>query len=315
MARRRAVAILAPARVSSGLLRRILVGVVVLGLACFIVLTGAAGFFTFRIVTQYNDAENVTPAAFLLNNYESISFTDHLGGEHDGWLLRGLKGAPVIILCPGYDSNRSDLLSLGAVLQENHFNVYIFNFHGPKTRRNLSSLGIDQAEDLQSAIEMITKQPGINSHRVGLFGATTGGYAALVTAQKNPLVTALAVDSIYEKPMQMFDAELDQYLGGPSTFFRFITEKEFQLLNMRTKTPKVREDLSKLSTIPKIFISGRDTPSLASITEDLYNTAPDPKTLRILEHSQPSQSGGAEKKEYENQILSFFLQNLPLRAD
>src|SRR6266567_1321512 len=271
MARRRAVAIPAPPRVSSRLLRRVVAGAVILALSCLTVLVGAAGFLTFRIMSQQNDAENVSPGSFLLTNFENLSFTDRRGGEHDGWLLRGLKGAPVIILCPSYDSNRSDLLSLGAVLQENHFKIYIFNFHGPKTKRAFSDLGVSQADDLQAAIAMITKQPGINTHRAGLFGATTGGYAALVAAQRSNVVKALAVDSVYEKPVQLFDTQIDDYLGGPSPVVRFMAEREFKLFNLRTNAPNVRESLPKLSGIPKMFISGRDDALLASITEDLYN--------------------------------------------
>src|ERR1700682_1648256 len=126
MARRRTVAITAPNRARSIISRRQLRGVLIFVGICVLVLAVAAGLFTFRIMTEHNDAENLTPSAFLLTNYESVSFNNRYGGEHEGWLLRGLKGAPVIILCPGYDSNRSDLLPLGAVLQENHFNVYIF---------------------------------------------------------------------------------------------------------------------------------------------------------------------------------------------
>lgn len=290
-------------------------GVLTLVGAILIVLAGVGGFFTFRIVTQYNDTESVNPTTFIDTNFESLPFTNSSSGEHEGWLLRGLKGAPAIILCPGYDSNRADLLSLGVVLQENHFNVYAFNFHGAGTRGTISNLGVDQARDVQSAIDMITKDAGINPHRVGLFGSTTGGYAALVAAQENTAVKALAVDSIYERPMQMFDAQLDQLMGGPSTLLRTLAEKEFQLLNWRTKNPPVRENLSKLANIPKLFIAGEDTPSLASITKDLYNAAPNPKQMRILENSRSGDAGATERKEYENQILSFFLQNLPLRAD
>jgi hypothetical protein len=37
--------------------------------------------------------------------------------------------------------------------------------------------------------------------------------------------------------------------------------------------------------------------------------------LLILEHAQPALASGAEKKEFENQVLSFFLESLSLRAD
>ena len=67
-----------------------------------------------------------------MSNFEPVNFTDHFGGEHEGWLLLGLKGAPAIVLCHGYDSNRSDMLPLGTLLRDNHFNVYLFNFQGPK---------------------------------------------------------------------------------------------------------------------------------------------------------------------------------------
>lgn len=314
MARRRAAAIAAPARAPSGIASRILGGFLIVVLLCILVLAGAAGFFTFRIVTERNESENVTPASFLMTNYESLSFMDRDGGEHEGWLLHGLKGAPVIILCPAYDSNRSELLSLGAVLQENHFNVYAFNFSGPKTKHSFSDLGEQQVDDLQAAIQTVTKQKDVNPHRVGLYGATTGGYAVLVAAQRSPLVKAFVVDSIYEKPVEMFDAQLDQLLGGPSGAFRSLAEFEFRV-SLGKKPPPIREDLAKLKNVPKLFISGQDAPLLASITEDLYGFAPQPKRLWVLQRGYTGQASGTEKKEYENQVLTFFLQSLPLRAD
>jgi hypothetical protein len=82
----------------------------------------------------------------------------------------------------------------------------------------------------------------------------------------------------------------------------------------RTRPP-VRADLVKLENIPKLFITGRDLPVLAAATEDLYNLAPQPKRMLVLEHSYGTLASGAVKKEYEDQVLNFFLKNLPLRAD
>ena len=281
---------------------------------CILVVAGAASFFTFRVVTERNETENVTPASFLLINYESLSFVDRGGGEHEGWLLHGLKGAPAIVLCPAYDSNRSELLPLAAILQANGFNVYAFNFTGPKTRHSVSDLGSQQVEDLDAAIQTLTKQHDINPHRVGLYGATTGAYAALVTAERNPLVKAIVIDSVYERPVEMFDAQLDQLLGGTTGAFRTIAELEFRLTLAR-KPPPISEDLSKLQNVPKFFISARDRPLLAGITEKLYGLTPQPKRLWVLERAYTGQSSGPEKKDYENEILTFFQQSMHPRAD
>ncbi len=315
MNRRRAFAVAAPSRSSTELVFRLVKGIVVVVLVLLIVMVGVGAFLTYRIVTQRNLAETVTPESSFQTNYENLGFTDRGGYEHDGWLLRGLRGAPVIILCHGHGSNRSEVLSLGTILRQNYFNVYVFNFSGAKAKRLYSDLGIGETDIVLAAIESVTQQPGINPHRVGLFGATTGGFAALAAAQQNPTVKALAVDTIYEEPKQAFEAELDRLLGGPSPLFRYVVTAEFRLTTLGRKAPPVGKDLAKLDQVPKLFISGRDTPLLARTTERLYEQAPEPKRLLVLEHSQPGLASGDEKKEYENQVLSFFLHNLPLRAD
>lgn len=287
----------------------------ILVLVVLVVLAAAGGFLTYRIIRAHNDAENVTPSSYLLSSYENVSFKDRAGKEHDGWLLLGLKGAPVIILCHGYNSNRSELLPLGTALRENHFNVYLFNFHVSRSEHALNNLGVQQADALLSAISTIIKQGSVNPRRVGVYGTTTGGYAALIAGQQSAQVKALVVDSVYENPDQMFDAQMDRLLGGSSPTFRILARAEFHLMRPGPKSPRLRENLWKLEHLPKLFISGRDTPFLAAATEELYNLAPQPKRLLVLERSQAGLASETEKKEYEKQVLEFFLQNLPLRAD
>jgi pimeloyl-ACP methyl ester carboxylesterase len=294
---------------------RILRGLLILAVVLVIVLGGTAGFLAYKIVTEHNDAVDVTPASYLLSAYENLNFADPAGGEHEGWLLLGLRGAPVIILCHGYNSNRSELLSLGQVLRENHFNVYVFDFRNTKAKEPSPILGVRQTGDVLAAISTLTRRRGINSRRVGLFGVSTGAYAALIAAARSPLVKTLVVDTIYDTPAQMFDSEINRLLGGSSFIFRLVAEAGYRLLALGTKPPAVREELPKVGDMPKLFISGQDTPTLAAVTRDLYNDAPQPKRLLQLDHSQTALTSGSEKKEYENQVLSFFLQNLPLRAD
>ncbi len=314
MARRRAHAIAAPSRLSAGIIGRLVIIVAILVLVCAIVLAAAGGFFTYRIITEYNSTENVNPSSFLLSNYESLNFTDAGGQEHDGWFLHGLKGAPVIILSHGYDSNRSEQLSLATVLQESHFNVYIFNYHGVKPNHRVTDLGVRQVQVLEAAIAKVMTVPEVNPRRVGLFGKSTGGYASLVVAERNPLVKAVVVDNAYEKPIQMFNSQIDQILGS-TTLFRVVMDAEFRLLNIATQEPQLSQNLSKLDSVHKFFISGRDVAPLAAITEDFYNRVGQPKRLLVMDHTQIAFVTGTEKKEYENQILTFFSEQLTLHAD
>lgn len=281
----------------------------------FAVLVGVGIFLTYRITTTQDTIENVTPASYLLTNYQNLNFVDARGGEHDGWLLIGLQGAPVIILCHGYNSNQSELLSLGTTLQANHFNVYLFNFDGPGSKDDFSNLGIGEASILAAAIMKVTKVPGVNLHRAGLYGVTLGAYAALVIGEDNPVVKALAVDDVYERPTQMFDFQVDRLLGSAGPLFHLLSRTEFRLFTFRSAYPNVRSGLSRLAGRPILFLASEDAPALMRTTEDLYNNAPQPKRLLALPRTQATLVSGPETKEYENQVLSFFLQNLPLRAD
>jgi pimeloyl-ACP methyl ester carboxylesterase len=315
MARRRTTAVVAPSRFPGELVWRLVRAALLLAGVLLAVLLGVGVFLTYQIVTASDDTESVTPQSSFQSNYVNLSFTDHRGGEHEGWLLVGLKGAPAIILCHGYNSNRSELLALGSLLRQNHFNVYVFNFYGPKAKQIFSDLGMRQADDLLAAIETVTRQPGVNPRRVGLFGTTTGGYAALVAAEQSPLVKALVVDTIYDNPSQMLDAQVDQLLGGTSRLFRLLPAAGFYLATLGRPRPPVRAHLAKLGNMPKLFVRGQDAPLLAAATEDLYNLALPPKRMFVLDHSYTTLASGTVKKEYEDQVLNFFLHNLPLRAD
>jgi hypothetical protein len=313
MARRRTME--GPPAYSAGAISKPLITLAILALVALVALLGASSFLTYRVVTTRNSVENITPASYLLSNFEPVNFTDHFGGEHEGWLLLGLKGAPVIVLCHGYDSNRSEVLPLGTLLRDNHFNVYLFNFQGSKVGKRFSNLGTREADDLGAALETITEHKAVNPQRVGVYGVNSGGYAALVAAERSPLVKALVVDTIYDNPDQMLEFQIDQLLGGASSVFHFLARTEFHLLAGGGRPPRLREDLHKLGGMPKFFISSRDVPVLARVTESLYSQASPPKRLLVIEHSQSGSASSEAEVERNNQILGYFLQNLPLRAD
>lgn len=307
--------IVSPARKLSALCRRFATGLLTVAAGILVVLIGAAAFLTYRITTAHDSVENVTPASYLLSSYENVSFTDADGNQHEGWLLIGLRGAPVIFLCHGYGSNRSALLSLGTVLQANHFNVYLFNFGDSLRAGYRSNLGPHETSVLQAAIARVRRLEGVDPRHVGIFGASLGAYAALAAGERDPAVAALAMDGVYNRPVQLFDVRLDALLGGAGWLFRLIADGEFHLLNIGATDPAIQSGLSRLAGTPKLFLASDGAPMLQKTTRRLYDEAPQPKRLVILPHSQADALSGPERKEYEDQVLNFFLQNLPLRSE
>ena len=295
--------------------RSIIVGALIVFAAIVAVLLGAGAFLTYRITTAHDGVENVTPASYLLSSYENVNFKDAEGAEHQGWLLIGLRGAPVIILCHGYDSNRSALLSLGTVLQANHFNVYLFNFENSRGGNSVSNLGAREASVLSAAISMVQKLQGVDPRHLGIYGNSLGAYAALAVTERDPVVDALAVDNVYNKPAELFEVQLDKLVGGTGWLLGMISRAEFHIFTMGTARPALQSGLSRLGGKPKLFLASDSEPTLEKSTRQIYQAAPYPKRLMVLPHTQAEVVSGPERKLYEDQILNFFLHNLPLRSE
>ncbi len=305
----------APARNLSRLGRRFVAGALFVCAGILGVWVGAGAFLTYRILTAHDRVENVTPASYLLSSYENVNFKDADGVEHQGWLLIGLRGAPAIILCHGYNSNRSALLSLGTVLQANHYNVYLFNFEGSHGRRLVSSLGVHEALVLKAAVSRVRKLQSVDPRHVGIYGSSVGAYAALAVAERDPAVDALALDNAYSRPAQLFDVQLDKLVGGAGWLFRILSRAEFHVFTMGTALPDLPPGLSRLGGKPKLFLASEGEPMLEKATRRLYQDAPYPKRLVVLPHTQADIVSGPERKQYEDEILNFFLHNLPLRSE
>jgi hypothetical protein len=74
--------------------------------------------------------------------------------------------------------------------------------------------------------------------------------------------------------------------------------------------PPVSTRLPATKGIPKLFVVSDDRPVLANETLDLFVRAPDPKQM-VRERLAYRDMSDDDRKSYENQIVNFFLQNIP----
>jgi uncharacterized protein len=305
------MAVLAELRYPTTRVAKVFSGLLALVLFCFVAVASVSGFLIYQMIRPAR-----TPTSFdltvMMGHPTTFSFALPDGTMREGWFFPGLRGAPTIVVAHGYREQRADVLTLVTALQEQQFNAFLFDFTGHGTSPGVTTLGYKETEELRSAVQALSARDDVDPKRFGLWGADMGGYAALRLATSDPRVAALAVDNAYADPRDMVQVEVNRsglsVLPGVSAF----TDVGFRMLNFAFREePPVK--IERTQGIPKLFIESDDRPALASLLVKLFNNAPEPKQLVRERVNYPDMSD-EERKNYESQIVTFFLQSLPLSA-
>ena len=131
-------------------------------------------------------------------------------GPRDGWFFPGLKSAPTIVLCPAYGSSRGELLTLASALQDQQYNVLVFDFSAHGSTGGRSTLGLQEVAELRAAIDAVANRGDVDANRFGLWGVNLGAYVALSEATSDHRVRAIAVESPYVHPNDMVAVQVSR---------------------------------------------------------------------------------------------------------
>src|SRR5215470_15091164 len=175
-----------------------------LALAFFGVLatSAIAGFLVYRIVKPQRTSTEISFASFP-GKPENMEFQVPELGKREGWFFPGLRGAPTIVLCHGYESSRGELLTLVSALQDHQYNVFVFDFAAHGANAGVTTFGYRESDEVRAAIDAIAQRNDLDPTRFGLWGYNLGAYAALREAERDNRVRALVLDSVYDYPKQM----------------------------------------------------------------------------------------------------------------
>jgi pimeloyl-ACP methyl ester carboxylesterase len=285
-----------------------------LALVFFVALatTAIAGFLVYRIVKPQRTSAEINMASFP-GRPEVLEFEVPGGlGKREGWFFPGLRGAPTIILCHGYESSRGELLTLEAALQDHQYNVFVFDFAAHGGNPGISTLGYREADEVRAAIDVLAARPDLDATRFGLWGYNLGAYAALREAENDKRVRALVLDSVYDQPKEMVKVGVEHNGLGGFPFMVRAAEFSFEYLNYAHRDdPPLSRKLTTLAAVPTLYIQALDDPELAESTRQMFLKAPEPREQAIIPHGNFVSLGDEEKRTYENRVVSFFLMRLP----
>lgn len=287
---------------------------IVLALVFFAVLATAviSSVLVYWIVKPQRTSSEISMASFP-GRPDEVDFTVTGLGSRRGWFFPGLRGAPTILLCHGYQSSRGELLTLVSALQDHQYNVFVFDFAAHGANAGLTTFGYRESDEVRAAIDVITHRNDVDPTRFGLWGYNLGAYAALREAEKDPRVRALVLDSVYDYPKQMVKIGVDKTGVGGFPLMVSSAQTGFEWLNYGYKSdPPLSAKLKTLNGVPVLFISAADDPELSTITRNMFLKASEPREQEIIAHGNFVNLPDEEKRGYENRVVTFFLTRLPV---
>lgn len=291
---------------------------IILTLIFFVVLATAAiaGVLTYWIVKPQRTSSEINMASFPGRPDEvEFTVTGLNPARRKGWFFPGLRGAPTIILCHGYQSSRGELLTLVSALQDQQYNVFVVDFAAHGANDGITTFGYREADEVRAAINVIARRNDVDATRFGLWGYNLGAYAALREAEKDKRVRALVLDSVYDYPKQMVKIGVEKTGVGGFPLMVKCAQTTFEWLNYRYKNdPPLSSQLKLLVDVPILFIEANDDPELGAVTRQMFLKAPEPREEVTIAHGNFVSLQDEEKRAYENRVVTFFLARLPVRT-
>jgi pimeloyl-ACP methyl ester carboxylesterase len=292
-------------------------GIAVLALASFVFLAAAAasGYVVYRMVSPARSHSDINLQNFP-GHPEDLNFTVGGEGPRDAWFFPGLKTAPTIVLCPAYGSGRGELVTLASALQDQQYNVLLFDFSASGSSGGRSTLGYQEVAELRAAMNAVANRGDVDVKRFGLWGANLGAYVALAEATNDPRVRAIVAESAYGDPQDMVALEVNRAGLGSIPFVTKMSQLIFGWLNSQFRNVQpLKVRIAKLSGVAQLYLESPDEPGLSGSTSELFRISSPPHELVTLSHGNYGGMADDEKRNYENRIESFFLVNLPLSGE
>jgi uncharacterized protein len=254
--------------------------------------------------------EPVNPSYYSLTSLDVV-FSSEDRAEISGWWIPGLRGAPGIVLSPGYGMSRSDVLSLAAVLHGNGFNVLTYDQRGSGVPpQKASTFGLYEANDLIKAIQYLQSRQESDRKRLGVWGVDVGALAALKAAVPVPEVRAIAVDGAFESVYDFLDLRISEDFGDYS-LLQFGCRQIFGFIHLTAySSMNAQLPVQALSDRTILFIHGENRKQLGRLTSALYNKIKPQKEIISLKTSRMHLMSGEDLKSYDRQVSNFFQVNL-----
>jgi len=244
--------------------------------------------------------------------YEAVSFRTGDNILLKGWLIKPEPlqvKTPAIIICHGVGANKSDFTELAAALSKRGYAVLLFDFraHG-ESEGSRTSLGLHEQKDIVAALDLLKGRPEIDAGRIGLYGFSMGGSAAILAAAQANAFSAVVVDSAFTSLRDQAHGAITGFYHLPAFPFLQLSIFGYELyFQTRVKNISPVSVIGKLSPAPVFIIAGEgDRLIPADNGRRLYAAAKDPRELWMIPGAGHGATISVAGSQYEKRVGDFF---------
>lgn len=298
-------------------------------LVIVLAVVGSLSFIVYCVSRPTKRPYVVTPESFSRISGRALKVTDESwttldGKQARGWLLKGVEGAPAVVLLHRYGGDRSWLFNLGVKINEaTHFTILWPDLrgHGENPTVSWTSLGARDGDDLVASLNYLRGLKSENQKKLvaesfGVYGVELGAYSALKATRTEPQIKVLVLDSISRSPNELLSSAVSSCVGLDNGIVQSFSRLAMTMYMLGTFDNTDACDFARtIGDRRVLLLSGAEAGRLRDSTASLQSCFPNPGNvetrtdLPLSGFSLPSATG-EQGEAYDRVVIEFFARNL-----
>jgi dipeptidyl aminopeptidase/acylaminoacyl peptidase len=228
----------------------------------------------------------------------------------DAWYYPSQNGAAVIMM-GGMGGSLGSALPRTAPLLEAGYGILQIESRACAEPASLVTLGFNEALDAETALQYLLQLEDIDAGRIGIYGFSMGGVAAIRAAARNPHISAVLAEGGYHNLGEDF-LEADRPTPPPlwQRVFLYTVAGAFRAqtgVNPWASSPI--DDLPAISPRPVLLVYGEHE-LVSGRGREQYQAALEPKELWVVPGGAHGTNHLTAGSVYDEKVVAFFSQAL-----
>lgn len=221
--------------------------------------------------------------------YEEVRIPSGKGVLHGWWIPAAQADAPALLHLHGNFRNISNNMAQTARLHSMGYNLLLVDYRGYGKSSGGEPSEDKMYEDAEAAWNYLVGRRAVPPQRAFIYGNSLGGAVAIDLAVRHPEAAGLIAESTFTSMVAM-------------------AERDYRYLPVDWLLDQRFDSLAKVGRlkIPALFIHGNwDAKVPYPMSQQLFDKAPQPKSLELIEGGEHSNSSSVAWLEYRAAVDAF----------